>query len=160
VLIVAIVALRNPRQASTQAGTPTTTTSRSPVPTSVSTPSSPSSSASSHRTSTSAKPTHTTPRVIGSQPLVVLNQAPAQNDVQQAAARFRAGGWQVTSTDQNYINDVITTTAYYDPSVTGAQAAALALQKQFPTIKRVQERFANLVAGPVVVVLTSDYSPS
>ena len=45
-----------------------------------------------------------------------------------------------------------------DPSVTGAQAAAEALQSQFPAIKRVKERFGGLPGGPIVVVLTSDYS--
>ena len=29
---------------------------------------------------------------------------------------------------------------------------------QFPTIKRVREKFAELPAGPLVVVLTPDYS--
>jgi len=32
------------------------------------------------------------------------------------------------------------------------------LQQQFPAIKRVKERFAELPPGPIVIVLTSDYS--
>ena len=59
---------------------------------------------------------------------------------------------------EGYQNDVITTTAYYDPAVPGAQKAAQALARQYPTIHRVAEKFPELPAGPVVVVLTTDYS--
>ena len=38
------------------------------------------------------------------------------------------------------------------------KAAAQALQPQFPAIKRSKPKFAELPAGPVVVVLTPDYS--
>jgi hypothetical protein len=58
----------------------------------------------------------------------------------------------------NYQNDILSTCAYYDPGVPGAQQAAQALQQQYPTIKRVQPKFAELPAGPIVVVLTPDYS--
>jgi hypothetical protein len=71
--------------------------------------------------------------------------------------RFRQGGWTVTSTG-DFQGDILSTAAYYDPSVTGAQAAAEALQSQFPAIKRVKERFGGLPGGPIVVVLTNDYS--
>jgi hypothetical protein len=158
VLIVALVALRNPHEAATSAGSNTatgqpaqsTTASRSP------------SSSVSSSASTSPKPSasHRPHTVVGSQPLIVVNQPPAQNDVEQAAQRFRAAGWHVASTNPDYINDVLSTTAYYDPDVAGAKAAALALQNQFPTIKRVLARFPQLPSGPVVVVLTSDYSTS
>jgi hypothetical protein len=60
----------------------------------------------------------------------------------------------------NYQNDILSTCAYYDPSVDGAEAAAQALQQQFPAIKRVKPRFAELPSGPIVVVLTPDYSES
>ena len=63
----------------------------------------------------------------------------------------------MTSTG-NLTNNIVSTCAYYDPATPGAQAAAQALQTQFPTIKRVVPKFAELPAGPVVVVLTSDYS--
>ncbi len=76
---------------------------------------------------------------------------------QTAAARFRAGGWTVTSTAE-LTNDILSTVAYYDPAVPGAQSAAEQLQQQFPVIRRVVTRFAELPAGPIVVVLTSDYS--
>jgi hypothetical protein len=42
--------------------------------------------------------------------------------------------------------------------VAGAQASAQALRAQFPAIKRVEPKFGSLPAGPIVVVLTSDYS--
>jgi hypothetical protein len=96
--------------------------------------------------------------VTGSQPLIVLNQTTTPDLAQQAAARFRSGGWRVTSAQEGYQNDVITTTAYYDPAISGAQRAAQALARQFPTIDRVAERFPELPAGPVVVVLTTDYT--
>ena len=75
------------------------------------------------------------------------------------------GGWNVTTYDENYNNTIASTVVYYDPDVPGAHRAANALQKQYPTIKRVEPRFAPAVGGdplpdgPVVVVLTADYSP-
>jgi hypothetical protein len=92
-------------------------------------------------------------------PLVVLNDTTVQGLAQQAAQRFRSGGWTVTSYG-NYQNEIISTCAYYDPSVTGAKLAAEALQRQFPAIKRVKARFPELPNGPVVVVLTPDYTQS
>jgi hypothetical protein len=90
-------------------------------------------------------------------PLVVLNNTTITGLAQQAAAQFRAGGWTVTSYG-NLQNDIISTCAYYDPSVPGAQASATALRQQFPAIKRVVPKFPQLPAGPIVVVLTSDYT--
>jgi hypothetical protein len=92
-------------------------------------------------------------------PLVVLNNTTVAGLAAGAAHRFEAGGWTVTSSG-NYQNDILSTCAYYDPSSAGAQAAARALQRQFPTIKRVEPKFPELPAGPVVVVLTPDYSPA
>jgi len=89
-------------------------------------------------------------------PLVVLNNTTTSGLAQQAAQRFEDGGWTVTSYG-NYQNDILSTCAYYDPNVAGAQAAAEALQRQYPTIKRVKEKFDGLPAGPIVVVLTPDY---
>ena len=42
--------------------------------------------------------------------------------------------------------------------IAGLSAAATALQAQFPAIKRVVAKFSGLPAGPIIVVLTSDYS--
>src|SRR5439155_10104748 len=86
-------------------------------------------------------------------PLVVLNNTTVGGLAAGAAHRFEDGGWTVTSFG-NYQNDILSTCAYYDPSSAGAQAAARALQRQFPTIKRVEPKFPELPAGPVVVVLT------
>ena len=97
--------------------------------------------------------------MVGSLPLVVLNNTTTPNLARDAAQRFDAAGWQVTSYDENYRNDILSPAAYYDPSVPGAKAVATALQRQFPTIKRVVPKFQGLPAGPVVVVLTTDYSP-
>jgi hypothetical protein len=89
--------------------------------------------------------------------LIVLNSTSKSGLAETAAARFKAGGWTVSSTG-NLVNNIISTCAYYDPNVPNAQAAATALQVQFPAIKRVVAKFDGLPAGPVVVVLTSDYS--
>jgi hypothetical protein len=148
VLIVAVIALRHPRQAATAAGSDTRK----------STPSAPNSVIPSTSTSTSPSVSGSNGTVTGSQPLIVLNQTTTPDLAAQAAQRFRSGGWRVTSTEENYQNDVITTTAYYDPNVSGARQAANALQKQFSTIHRVAARFPQLPPGPVVVVLTTDYS--
>ncbi len=58
----------------------------------------------------------------------------------------------------NLTNDILSTCAYYDPSDPANEAAAQQLQQQFPEIKRVKERFAELPPGPIIVVLTTDYS--
>jgi hypothetical protein len=89
----------------------------------------------------------------------VLNNTTTSGLAKGAAQRFEAGGWTVTSYS-NYSNNIASTCAYYDPSAPGAKAAAEALQQQYPTIKRVKPKFDGLVAGPVVVILTSDYSPT
>ena len=39
-----------------------------------------------------------------------------------------------------------------------AKGAAEELQNEYPTIQRVEPKFDGLVSGPVVVVLTPDYS--
>jgi hypothetical protein len=85
-----------------------------------------------------------------------LNNSTVPGLAATAAAQFTAGGWTVTRSG-NYTNNIISTCAYYDPSVTGAQTSAEALQRQFPKILRVKARFAQLPSGPIVVVLTSDY---
>lgn len=95
--------------------------------------------------------------MAGRLPLVVLNDTTVTGLAQQAQQTFQAGGWTVSSVG-NLTNDIISTCAYYDPTVTGAEAAATALRAQFPAIKRVQPKFAGLPAGPVVVVLTPDYT--
>jgi hypothetical protein len=153
VLVVAIVALRNPRHPDSSAGTDT----RAATP-SVSASRSPATSTPPRRSSTAPSPSAST--AIGSLPLVVLNDTSTPNLARDAAQRFEQGGWDVAGVQENYRNDIMSTVAYYDRAVAGAKAAATALRNQYPTIKRVVPRFAGLPEGPVVVVLTTDYSPA
>ena len=158
VLVVAIIALRHPQGHTARAGAPTASPTRNTI---TARPASSSAAPSTPAPSTPSSPsTSASPSVParGKVPLVVLNQTSTIGLAAKAAASFQAGGWTVTSVG-SLRNDVISTTAYYDPTVAGAQAAAEALQVQFPAIKRVLPKFAELPAGPIVVVLTSDYTP-
>ena len=137
VLIVAVIALRSPNGHGTHAGQATTTPTTRP--------------------SSSPKSSPTTSPTATKLPLVVLNNTLVVGLAERAKVRFQAGGWTVTSTG-NLVNDIVSTCAYFDPADPGAEAAARALQAQFPTIKRVAPKFAQLPAGPIVVVLTRDYS--
>ncbi len=95
--------------------------------------------------------------VVNSVPLIVLNNTNRNGLAETAAASFRAGGWTVTSTG-NLNNSILSTCAYYDTSDPADHVAAAALQAQFPAIKRIEPKFSGLPAGPVIVVLTTDYS--
>jgi hypothetical protein len=107
---------------------------------------------------TAASSTASTPVVnVKAIPLVVLNATSRTGLAASAAHTFEAGGWTVTSAG-NIVNDIVSTCAYYDPSDPRNQVAAQALMTQFPAIKRIKEKFSGLPAGPVVVVLTTDYS--
>ena len=120
----------------------------------------PSTRARTSATPTKPRSTTAAPVDLGgskSVPLVVLNNTTIRGLAAQAADTFKAGGWTVTSTG-NLTNDIVSTCAYYDPANYAAKAAALALQAQFPAIKRTEPKFAELPAGPIVVVLTPDYS--
>jgi hypothetical protein len=156
VLVVAIIALHEPKgHVSAQVGS-------SSVGKKSTTPSGPSSSSrkpthSSEPRNGDTKSTGTATGAVKDVPLVVLNNTTVTGLAQRAAQRFEQGGWTVTRY-ANYQNDIASTCAYYDPATTGAKAAAKALQRQYPVIKRVKERFAELPSGPVVVVLTPDYS--
>jgi hypothetical protein len=97
------------------------------------------------------------PDAVKSVPLIVLNNTTIQGLAQQAADQFKAGGWNVTSVG-NLQNDIISTCAYFERGDPQAKAAAKALRQQYPTIKRTKPKFPELPAGPVVVVLTPDYS--
>jgi hypothetical protein len=158
VLAVAVFAIRNPRGGSPAAAQ---------TPSSSSPPASASRSA-GRSASSSIEPTDVVPITASSTglnlaqaqrvPLVVLNNTTISGLATQAAHRFEAAGWHVTSVG-NLVNDIISTCAYYDPSVANAKAAAKALKHEFPTIKRVRPKFPQLPPGPVVVVLTPDYAP-
>jgi hypothetical protein len=151
VAVVAVVALRHPngrqaRPVALRTTSTTTITATAPTPT----PST-SSSASATSTSTSASAS------AHSVPLVVLNSTSIQGLADTASQRFESAGWTVTWSG-NLTNDILSTCAYYDPSDPANEAAAQQLQQQFPEIKRVKERFAELPPGPIIVVLTTDYS--
>jgi hypothetical protein len=86
----------------------------------------------------------------------VLNTTSINHLAADAAELFTGAGWTVTS-NANYKNNIVSTCAYYDPSVAGAQAAATLLQSEFSDILRVKPKFTGLPAGPIVVVLTSNF---
>ncbi len=158
-LVVAIIALRSPRgphtkqAAASSAVTSSSTATRSPSPTRSAAPT----TSTAASTSASRTPATATPTGVKAVPLVVLNNTTTPGLASVAAQRFKAGGWTVSDTG-NLTNDIASTCAYYEAGNTRAEAAAKALQVQFPTIKRVREKFSELPAGPLVVVLTPDYS--
>lgn len=151
-LVIAVVALQGPRNRGVSAGNRipggSSAAAGTLVPTGI--PTSPSVTARTTGPSTATAAAH--------QPLVVLNNTTITGLAQQASHTFEKGGWTVTKYD-NYTNDILSTCAYYDPSVAGAQAAANALRAQFPAIKRVKPQFAELAGwhSPIVVILTPDY---
>ena len=111
-------------------------------------------------TPSSTKPTAapTTTKPVSSRPaVIVLNNSGAAGLAATAVARLTRGGW-TASNGGNFSGDILSTVAYYDPNVAGAQSAATALQAQFPAIKRVKARFDGLPQGPIILVLTTDYS--
>jgi hypothetical protein len=148
VAAIAIIALNHPqgRSAVTASGIPTGAESSlaSAASKSVTKSASPSKSSSS-------------PIVPARPALIVLDDSGRSGLASTAADRFRNAGWTVTSTG-DFSGAIISTAAYYDANVPGAQAAAEALQRQFPAIQRVKEKFSGLPEGPIVVVLTTDYS--
>jgi hypothetical protein len=159
VLVVAVVALHQPHGHVTSAGTlhvGSSSSSHSAAPSKVS-----KSSASAHEAPATATTASTAAGAgsVKSVPLIVLNNTTVNGLAAQAAQRFESGGWTVTRYG-NLTNDILSTCAYYDPTNPQAQAAAEALQAQFPTIKRVEPKFVGLPDGPVVVVLTPGYSAS
>ena len=87
---------------------------------------------------------------------MVLNSTSATNLAADASDLFQGAGWKVTS-HANYHNNILSTCAYYDPSVAGAETAANLLKSEFPDILRVKPKFSGLPAGPIVVVLTSNF---
>ena len=153
VLGVAILAVREPKghvpAAQSQTGSASSVAKQSAT--------SPSKHASSSSRASAPDPNSHASSAVKGVPLVVLNNTTIHGLATQATHRFEAGGWTVTRSG-NLTNDILSTCAYYEPSDAAAEAAAKALRAQFPTIKRVEPKFAELPAGPVVVVLTPDYS--
>jgi LytR cell envelope-related transcriptional attenuator len=102
-------------------------------------------------TATPASPASVRP--VPKQPLIVLNNTTISGLAKSARQRLQRGGWTVTAVG-NLRNTIVSSCAYYDPANPNARAAARALVTQFPAIKRVKERFAELPRGPIVIVLT------
>jgi hypothetical protein len=154
VLAVAIIALREPNGHVSGSGASNVAdrTQSSSIPTSPA--SSAPNTSSSTSSSSSERPSLTELKAV---PLIVLNNSTVTGLAARAAQQFEQGGWTVTNYD-NLQNDIISTCAYYDPTAPNARAAAKALQRQFPGIVRVKPKFPELPSGPVVVVLTGDYS--
>lgn len=160
-VVVTVVALNHPsgRQAAsastpTRPTTSTSSTSASPTPTRTS-----SQPPATTPATTSAAPTTSASSSspgVAKLPLIVLNNA-SSTPGSVAAQRFEAGGWTVSDVS-TFSGDILNTAVYYDPNVPGSQAAGQALQQQFPVIKRVKAKFDGLPAGPLVVILDSDYS--
>ena len=167
--VVTVIALNHPkgRQAAKATSTVTSSLSGSSTKPSGSVHSSATSTATATSTassqstskgvSSSASNTPTTSAAgEGKLPLIVLNNS-SDTPASVAAQRFQAAGWSVSSTS-TFAGDILNTAVYYDPGTPGAEAAADALQQQFPVIKRVKEKFDGLPTGPLVVILDSDYS--
>jgi hypothetical protein len=137
-----------PRTSATTASTPPSTPVSTTTPTTSTTP-------------TTAVTSTTTPANVAPAsvrlPIIVLNNSAGEGAAATATSRFVAGGWQA-SNGGNFQGDILSTVAYYNPNADGSEAAAEALQKQFPAIRRVRPFVSGLPDAPVVVVLTSDYS--
>lgn len=87
-------------------------------------------------------------------PLRVYNNSKISGLAEEAAADFRAAGWQVTAVG-NYNSGIIpTSTVYYQP---GSEAAAQALAREFGM--RAKPAFSGLQFGGdnLVVIVTREY---
>ncbi len=157
VAVIAVIALHQPkgREAAKVISSAVAHSSATPSPSASATSSAPSSSA--PRSSTAASTAAVPATGVKSVPLVVLNSTNQTGLALAAAKVFQAGGWTVTSSG-NIDNDILSTCAYYDPSDPQNLISATALMVQFPAIKRVKEKFTGLPPGPIVVVLTKDYT--
>jgi len=148
VLVIAVIALREPNGHVSGSGA-TAVANGSGANQPSQSPTSPSGSATGSQSPTTAE--------LKSVPLVVLNNSSVVDLASQAAQQFENGGWSVTRID-DLQNEILSPCAYYDPSAKNARAAAKALQRQFPGIDRVKPKFPELPSGPIVVVLTGDYT--
>ena len=123
------------------------------TPTSAAPKGSPTVTAPATTSAPAAAPTSAAATSTARAPLTVLNNSTVSGLAATAAARFRAGGWQVRAVG-NFTGRVAHTTAYYAP---GQEAAAQALAAQFPSIQRVRPRFAGLPGSGLTVVVTRDF---
>ena len=151
VAAVALIALQRPggRHASSET-----------VPVTASAPASAARSARPSSARPRTTPAHVTPpapALASPLPLIVLNNTASAGAQNVAEQEFEKGGWSVSYVS-TLDNQILSTCVYYDPGIPNTLAAARRLQQQFPTIKRVVPRFAELPPGPLVVVLTSDFA--
>lgn len=155
VAVVAVIALGQPKghQAAKAVTSPVVKSSATSSAAVTGTPSTTASATKSSTTPTSSAASTD----VKSIPLIVLNSTSQAGLAASAAKTFASGGWTITSSG-NIVNNILSTCAYYDPSNPKNEVAARALMAQFPAIKRVAVKFTGLPTGPVVVVLTSDYS--
>jgi hypothetical protein len=107
------------------------------------------------RTSPSTTPTATTETAHPS--VLVLNNTSDTATTQLAITRFKAKGWPAVD-GGSFDGAILTPAVYYDPAVSGAEAAATELQREFPVIARVREKFSGLPSAPIIVILNGDYS--
>lgn len=90
-------------------------------------------------------------------PLTVLNASSVGGLAGDVAATYEAAGWLVNEVGNLPEGNVQVTTVYYTEGNVEEQAAATALQTQFPQIQQVAVRPATISFQGVVVVLTGDY---
>ena len=130
------------------AASPTSTPPTSPPASSPAASSPPASSpAPSPSPSPSQKPGPHRPEVV------VLNQSGADGLARRVADRVRQAGWTVKQTGS--FRGTVSTTTVYHPR--GLIKEAQALAKDLPGSPRVKERFSNLSATRLTIVLTDDY---
>jgi len=153
ILAVAFVALKHPKGREA----PRATVSQTGTETGATPPKSPTKPKPSGSKPTTAAATSTNSATSKPFALVVLDNTASEARIATARSRFESAGWSVTATGA-FDGDILSTAAYYDPNITGALDAATELQREFPAIQRVKERFDGLPAGPIIVVLTTDYS--
>jgi hypothetical protein len=135
VAAIAVAALSHPKGRQAAKATGVSSSSSSSSSTSASTK--PSVTASKTAPSKTKSAPSTKPSQRAARPAVlVLNNSNTAGLADTAVGRFRAGGW-TASNGGNFSGDILSTAAYYDPSISGARTAAEALQAQFPAIDRV-----------------------
>lgn len=90
-------------------------------------------------------------------PLTVLNASSVSGLAAGAAATYEQAGWIVNEVGTLSEGNVQVTTVYYTEGSAEEEAAATALQAQFPQIQQVAVRPSSIDFQGVVVVLTGDY---
>lgn len=88
--------------------------------------------------------------------LTVLNNSRFSGLARQAAGRFRAGGYPVGAVG-NFTGRISATTVYYSPGSARQAAAARALARRYPGVRRVLPRFPGLPGSGLTVVVTRDF---